>query len=287
MSMRNIALILEYDGSLFHGWQSQKNAVAISDVVGAAVANLDKAPARIVGASRTDAGVHAKGQVANFFTESGIPAEKYAYALNAILPAGVVCARSFEVSPDFHSRFSAKGKTYSYLILNKRHPSALYRNRAWHVPLPLDIDAMRSAADLLVGEKDFRAFMSSGSPVNSTVRTIYRLELAVLPYDNYGETPDVICGSAHNSDVTGRAAGETFECAGRFIRLTIEGNGFLYNMARIIAGTLVYVGQDKLNNDDVARALRCGDRRMSGKTAPPQGLCLERVMYNRALCTAR
>ena len=323
--MRNIVLILEYDGRLFHGWQSQANAAAVYDIVKAALCSLGAAPVRLAGASRTDAGVHAAGQVANFYTKSGIPAGKFAYALNSKLPDGIACSGSSEAAPGFHARFSAVGKTYSYTVLNRRHPSALSAGRAWHVPLPLDIGAMREAAGLLVGEHDFRAFMSTGSPVSSTVRTIYKLEVCASPLpaafagvpSAFADIPAAFAGPpgvsplpadfagipaafagihgipAAFAGITGAslphgdfarspgvAAGAANSAAdGSAVRLLVEGNGFLYNMVRIIAGTLVYVGQGKLSPAGVAAALSSGDRTAAGKTAPPHGLCLERVMY--------
>lgn len=336
--MRNIALRLEYDGRLFHGWQSQINAPTVQDTVAAAIRKLDgcaavaapvslcdtvAAPVRLIGASRTDTGVHARGQVANFHTESNIPADKYSYALNTVLPEGVVCIQSTEAPADFHARFCATEKTYSYLILNRRPPSALYRDRAWHIPLTLDISAMRRAAALLTGEHDFRAFMSTGSPVKSTVRTITRLEIITCAADatdtaysatdiGAGTSADIAdaaadtatdisvaiasatdipvagtgigTGIADTSDPAGAAASDTsYPAAGtgvdRLIRIIISGNGFLYNMVRIITGTLVYVGQHKLDTADVRAALTTGLRESAGKTAPPQGLCLERVNY--------
>ena len=305
---RNIILVLEYDGSLFHGWQSQINAAAVQDIVTGAVRRLDgEPPERLTGASRTDAGVHAKGQVVNFFTNSRIPADKYAYALNTVLPPGIACVRSAEAAPDFHARFSAKGKIYTYLILNRRQPSPLYRNRAWHIPLPLDAGLMRESARLLVGEHDFKAFMSAGSPVSSTVRTVTRLDLdlfranALDPYASCAPGPYPSCAFASSpfcapvpfpSCVPGPfpscalasspfCASDPFpSIAGTFIRMTVEGNGFLYNMVRIIAGTLVYVGQGRLYAGEVTRALDSGNRAAAGKTAPAHGLYLERVIYD-------
>jgi tRNA pseudouridine38-40 synthase len=247
VTRRNIALLLEYDGVPFHGWQSQANAKAVQDIVAGAICRLDGAKSvKLNGASRTDAGVHARGQVASFFTESAIPAGKYAFALNTLLPPGVCCAGSAEAPPDFHARFSATGKQYSYRILNRRFPSALLRDRAWHVPLPLDIGAMAAAAGQIVGERDFRAFMASGSPVNSTVRTVWELSVE--------QDGDIVC-------------------------ISVAGNGFLYNMVRIIAGTLAYVGLGKIEAAAVGQILHDGARDAAGKTAPPQGLCLERVLY--------
>ena len=291
--MRNVALVIEYDGSLFHGWQSQKNAHAIQDAVIAAVSCLDGAPRRVVGASRTDAGVHARGQVAHFWTDSNIPADKYAYALNTVLPAGITCVSSSEAATDFHARFSVKSKVYSYLILNRRFPSALYRNYAWHVPLPLDVQKMREAAQLFVGVHDFRAFMSTGSPVESTVRGISRLEISVdqtgaphpvpapkpatAPQPTPAPQPAPLLHPAPVLQPTHTPL--PHDTPGSFITFTIEGKSFLYNMVRIITGTLVYVGQGRLGLDGVKQALSSGRRESAGKTAPPQGLCLEYIKY--------
>jgi len=286
--VRNIALILEYDGRYFHGWQSQirsqsrlhsssppdASAAAlptVQDAVCDALRKLDGAPPRLIGAGRTDAGVHARGQVANFITRSRIPAAKYAYALNTVLPAGVSCVGSFETELSFNARFSAKSKVYSYTILNRRLPSALYRYRAWHVPLPLDVASMREAALLFIGEHDFRAFMSAGSPVKSTIRNVIRLDIEIVP-DAQSSIINLI--TAPDPDKRTLFFGKP-----SFIRLTIEGNGFLYNMVRIITGTLVYVGQGRLGLCDVANALASGGRASAGKTAPPHGLCLEYVNY--------
>jgi tRNA pseudouridine38-40 synthase len=244
--------------------------------------------------------------VANFFTESSIPAEKYAYALNTLLPEGICCAGSAEAPPEFHSRFSAKGKAYSYRILNRRFPSALLRDRAWHVPMALDVGAMRAAAARLVGKRDFAAFMSSGSPVKSTVRTVWGLavERGGVSGDS-GPRTDSGCGCDGNArtdsgaggdgGVSGASAASADNRAGGdvgigdaradsadsgdIVELRVSGDGFLYNMVRIMAGTLVYVGLGKIGAEGVESALRGRARDAAGKTAPPQGLCLERVFY--------
>jgi tRNA pseudouridine38-40 synthase len=292
--MRNIALLLEYDGSRFHGWQSQTNAPTVQALVAAAISRLDGRPTSLVGASRTDAGVHARGQVAHFFTESRIPAEKYAYALNALLPEGINCVGSREATPDFHARFSAVGKAYSYQILNRRFPSALLRERVWHVPLPLELDAMRAAAALFVGEHDFSAFMSTGSPVKTTVRTIFSLTVEAggeretrpsepsrpcefsAPCQPHRSSP---CQPHRSSPCQSRGSAPCPPFEPGLIRVNVSGDGFLYNMVRIIVGTLVYAGLGKLGAKEVAGALASGARDEAGKTAPPQGLFLERVWY--------
>jgi tRNA pseudouridine38-40 synthase len=244
--VRNIKLLLEYDGSEYHGWQSQINAAAVHDILKAAVIKLTGEETSLVGAGRTDAGVHALGQTANFHTSSSIPADRFAYALNSMLPEDLVIKHSCEVGPDFHSRFSAKGKKYRYLIYNSSFRSPLLRNRAFHITSPLDADGMRKAAQFFVGTHDFSAFRATGGSAVSPVRTIFHSE---LKKDN-----DLI----------------TFE---------ISGDGFLYNMVRIIAGTLAEVGLGRISPDAVPGIIEGRDRKRAGRTAPPQGLYLVEVYY--------
>ncbi len=245
--MRNIKLTIEYDGTNYHGWQVQKNAVTVQEKVEKAVSQLLGAQTGVVGCSRTDVGVHAYGQVAHFYTESGIPGEKFSYALNNFLPGDIVIQKSEEVPEDFHARYSSKGKKYRYLIHNSAHQSALMRNRACHVRPELDFEQMRKAAAHFVGELDFAAFQATGGQVRSTVREIYSMS-AVKKEDN-------------------------------LIELEVTGNGFLYNMVRIIAGTLVYVGMGKLKESDIPGIISGLDRTKAGKTAPAQGLYLMEIYY--------
>lgn len=244
--MRNIKLTIEYDGTAFSGWQSQNNARAVQDVVANAVRELTGEDCKLVGASRTDAGVHALGQTANFFTSSKIPADKFSYALNTVLPADVTIRSSEEADAGFHSRFSAKGKKYRYLMFNSRLPSALLRDRAYHVPLPLNIDWMKDAAGCFLGKHDFSAFRATGSSVRTSERTITHISLVKN---------------------------------GELIEFEISGDGFLYNMVRIIAGTLVYVGLGKIKSSEIPLILESRDRERAGKTAPAQGLYLVEVFY--------
>lgn len=244
--MRNIKLTVEYDGTNYHGWQSQTNALAIQDVLQRAVDKLTGEKCNLTGSSRTDVGVHALGHVSNFATESKIPSDKFPYALNALLPDDVVVKKAEEVSADFHSRFCAKGKKYRYLVYNSKHPSALLRNRAYFMSRPLDTEQMRRAAECFIGKHDFKAFMASGSDIKSTERNISSVDLSWKD--------DII----------------TFE---------ITGDGFLYNMVRIIAGTLVEVGFGKISADDIPGIIKEGDRRKSGRTAPAHGLYLVEVYY--------
>lgn len=244
--MRNIKLLIEYEGTKYHGWQSQINALAIQDVIRNALKKLTDEDVNLTGSSRTDVGVHAFGQVANFLTESSIPADKFSHALNAVLPGDIVIKGSEEVDKDFHSRYNSKGKKYRYLIHNSIYPSALLRNRAFHVKYDLDADLMDKASKYFIGEHDFSAFKSTGSSVKSSERTITEATVS--------KSEDII----------------EFE---------IAGNGFLYNMVRIITGTLIDVGVGKIAPDDITAIIDSKDRKQAGKTAPAHGLYLVEVYY--------
>lgn len=245
--MRRIRLTVEYDGTDYAGWQRQENALAVQEVVERALARLTGEKAALTGASRTDAGVHALGQTAHFDTMSRIPAEKFSYALNTLLPGDVRISDSREVSPDFHARFSARGKRYRYQIDSAPHAGALTRKTHWHVIYPLDLALMREEAQTLLGRHDFRAFAASGSTVKDAVREIHRAEI--------------------------------LQCGREFV-FWVEGTGFLYNMVRILAGTLVGVGSGKMAPGAFARALQTGDRLCLGVTAPAHGLTLMQVYYD-------
>lgn len=245
--MRNIKLTIEYEGTNYHGWQVQKNAVTVQECVEKALSRLLEDKTGVVGCSRTDVGVHAYGQVAHFFTEAAIPGEKFSYALNNLLPADIVVQKSEEMPENFHARYSSKGKRYRYLICNSPHQSALMRNRACHVRPELDFEQMRKAAVHFTGEHDFAAFQATGGQVRSTVREIY--STAVKRRED------------------------------SLIELEVTGNGFLYNMVRIIAGTLIYVGMGKLAESDIPGIISGLDRTRAGKTAPAQGLYLMEIYY--------
>ncbi len=241
-----IKLTIEYDGTAYAGWQRQENALAVQQVIEEALTKLTRARVVITGASRTDAGVHALGQTAHFDTESRIPPDKYAFALNTMLPADIRIRKSEAVSEDFHARFSNKGKRYRYLIYQSPHAGALNRNTHAHVIYPLDDEKMRRELTALIGTHDFAAFAASGSVVKDTVRTIYSASLA--------------------------RRGDELE-------LLVEGSGFLYNMVRIIAGTLISVGAGRLEEGAFARAIQSGNRLDLGVTAPAHGLTLMEVYY--------
>jgi tRNA pseudouridine38-40 synthase len=244
--MRNVKLIIEYDGTNYHGWQSQINALTVQDVIQEAIKKLTGEQCSLIGSSRTDVGVHAMGQVANFHNTSTIPPERFSYALNSVLPDDIVIRKSEEVDTNFHSRYCAKGKKYRYLIYNCTQPSALMRNRAYHVPCKLDLQLMQQAALHFLGKHDFSSFRASGSSVKTSERTIHHV--SVKKDEN-------------------------------LISFEISGDGFLYNMVRIIAGTLVEVGRGRIAPDDIPSIICSRNRSKAGKTAPPQGLYLVEVYY--------
>lgn len=244
---RNIMLTLEYDGTDWHGWQVQQNARTIQGELEQALAKITGEAIRLTGSSRTDAGVHALGQVCNFRTTSRIPLERIPFALNANLPASIVVRAAKAVPAEFHARFQASGKRYKYKIRNSHIPSALQRNFCWRVPGQLDLTAMQQAASFLQGRHDFKAFQAAGSPVTNTVRNL-------------------ICLRVTRTSCTDLAI-----CA--------IGDGFLYNMVRILVGTLVQVGLGKRLASDMPLILSQRDRLLAGPTAPPHGLYLEKVYY--------
>lgn len=244
--MPNIKLTIQYDGTNYAGWQKQKNADSIQEEIEKAIRLITGEVVNLIGAGRTDRGVHSKGQVANFITKSQIPAERFKYALNSKLPTDISIVESEIVPDNFHSRYDAIGKRYRYIIYNGEIRNPLYRNYVYHVPYKLDFDAMKNSIGYFLGTHDFSAFMASNSSVKSTIRTINSLSL---------EKKDDL------------------------IFLTIDGNGFLYNMVRIIVGTLVEVGTGRINGESIPSIIESKDRSNAGHTAPAQGLCLEKVYY--------
>ncbi len=244
--MRNLMLKLEYDGTNYHGWQRQDNAITIQEVIEKALYKITGEELSVNGCSRTDTGVHANGYVCNFLSDNTIPADKMPYALKSVLPRDIVALSCEQVPEDFHARYSARGKKYKYRIINRVFSSPFHRNYTYHWPYPLDFRLMQRGARHFIGEHDFRAFMASGNSVKSTIRTIFDAQL-------YKEEDEII-----------------FE---------ISGNGFLYNMVRIIMGTLLYVGSGRIDEGIVADIINSGDRTRAGMTVPPQGLYLAEVYY--------
>ena len=241
-----IKLCLSYDGTDFCGWQRQQNGVSVQQTVEDAVYSLTGEKVTVTASGRTDAGVHAKGQVAHFDTNANIPPEKFYKALNTFLPNGVKALSSEKASDNFNARKNAKRKTYEYslylsdteLPLKERYGTRVYGN--------IDIEKMRSAARLIEGEHDFKAFSATGGSVKTTVRTVY---------------------------------GITVEKSGEDIKITVCGSGFLYNMVRIIAGALVKAGKGEISESDILKALETGNRELLGETLPAKGLCLLKVEY--------
>jgi tRNA pseudouridine38-40 synthase len=240
-------LLIEYDGTNYCGWQRQKNAASIQETLENAISQITKEDIQVTGCSRTDTGVHAKGFVGNFYSESKIPEDKFKDALNSRLPKDIVILESNEVNMDFHSRYHCKGKTYSYTILNSRLPKAIGRNYVYHYKNSLNLEAMQYGAKFLIGKHDFSAFRNIGSSVKTSVRNITELQV--------------------------------FKEEDGLIKFVISADGFLYNMVRIIVGTLLEVGIGKIAPGSVESILLSKDRTKAGVSVPPQGLCLEKVYY--------
>jgi tRNA pseudouridine38-40 synthase len=243
-------LTIAYDGTAYQGWQLQKIGLGVQEKVEEALARLFPSRPRVHSSSRTDTGVHALGMVVHFLVsrdECSMTPQKLSLALNAWLPEDVRVFRVARAAPDFHARFSATGKQYRYFVWNHPAMNPLLRHSAWHVPRALDLDEMRSAASRFVGEHDFQAFATnSGHSKKSTVRDVWRCDV---------------------------------KKSGPLLTFTIEGDGFLYKMCRGIVGTLVQVGLSKFSGETVGKLLAKKDRRLTGMTAPAQGLVLWRVFY--------
>lgn len=245
---RRIFLQVAYDGTNYHGWQIQKNAVSVEGVLQKALQELLQENIELIGASRTDAGVHAMGNVAVFDTDTRIPAEKIAYAVNRYLPEDIVVQSSKAVPNDFHPRYADSRKTYEYRILNTRFPNPILQKYMHFYYGKLDVESMKKAAGYIVGEHDFASFCAAGAQVQTTVRRVYSMDV--------GREKDVIT-------------------------LSICGNGFLYNMVRIIAGTLIEVGSGKIPPEQMKEIIDGCDRSLAGATAPAKGLHLVRIDYER------
>ncbi len=245
--MRNIKLTIEYDGKEFNGWQRQPNKLNIQGTIEKAIERITKEPVELNASGRTDAGVHALGQVANFKTNSNLPIEKMSIAINTNLKKSIRIQHAEEVDERFHSRLSCKRKTYRYIINNSKYGTAIHRNLETHIPQKLNIEKMQEAAKYFEGEHDFKAFKASGTSNKNSVRTIYKAEVKKMPEEK--------------------------------IYIELTGNGFLYNMVRIIAGTLVDVGLEKIEPEEIKNIIKKQKRELAGKTMPPYGLYLVKVEY--------
>lgn len=253
--MKRVKLVVAYDGTNYRGWQIQKNGETIESMLNRALQELTGEEIHVMGASRTDSGVHAMGNVAVFDTEARMAGEKFVYALNQRLPEDIRIQHSCEVAPDFHPRYQETVKTYEYRILNREFPLPSYRLNTYFTYYPLDVQRMQQAAAVLTGEHDFKSFCAAGAQVKTTVRTVYDLQV---------------------------------QKDGDLITIRITGNGFLYNMVRIIAGTLMKVGSGEWEPEYVKEILDAHDRRLAGPTAPAKGLTLMEILFkgdNRAAGT--
>lgn len=244
--MKRVKLIVAYDGTNYCGWQIQINGITVEEVLNKVLTDLLGVETAVIGASRTDSGVHAMANVAVFDTDSKIPGEKFSFALNQRLPNDIRIQSSKEVAPDWHPRFCNSTKTYEYKILNRRFDMPLCRLYTHFVYMPLDVEKMKAAAEYIVGEHDFASFCSSGSQVESTVRTVYSLEVS------------------RENDI---------------ISIRISGNGFLYNMVRIIVGTLMKVGLGVYPPEHMREIIEAKDRNAAGPKAPACGLTLVGIDY--------
>ena len=229
------------------GWQKQPNKLNIQGTIEKAIELVTKQKVDLNASGRTDAGDHAKGQVANFKTDCKIPIEKFAIAINTNLKKSIRIIKAEEVEERFHSRLSCKRKTYRYVINNSEYGTAIYRNLETHIPMKLNVDRMNEAAKYFEGEHDFKAFKASGTSSKNSVRTIYKAEVIKMPEER--------------------------------IYIELTGSGFLYNMVRIISGTLVDVGIGKIEPEDIPNIIKEQKRELAGKTLPPQGLYLMNVEY--------
>lgn len=247
MTINNFKLVIEYDGSAYCGWQIQPNGPTIQELIEKALQRMTRCKVNLIGSGRTDAGVHALGQTANFTCDTNIDAQAFQNGLNSLLPDDIVIRSCSQVDERFHARFDAKAKTYRYRILNSPLPEAIGRQYQWWIRTPLDVDAMIKGLGHLIGKRDFKAFEATGSPRAHTIRHVMRADI--------------------------RCEGKTR------LLFDIQAEGFLRYMVRNIAGTLVEVGKGNLKPGDIVSILESRDRGQAGMTAPAYGLCLIEVLY--------
>jgi tRNA pseudouridine38-40 synthase len=245
--MRNIKLIVEYDGTAYCGWQRQKNGLSIQQLLEEAICRITGEESRVIGSGRTDAGVHALGQVAHFHTTSRLGERNILMGINSLLPGDIAVREAREVDPSFHARFDVVSKVYIYKICNRPVRPALERNRAWFIWFPLDLEGIEGALELFHGVHDFTSFCSTHTDSTDHIRTIFDIGLKT---DNSG-----------------------------MIQISLEADGFLRYMVRSIIGALVDIGRGRRSREDLAGILEAKDRRRAGLTAPPQGLFLKEVRY--------
>ena len=272
--MRRIMLTVAFDGTNYSGWQIQPNKETIEGVLNRELSRLLNEEIKVVGASRTDSGVHAEGAVCVFDTESKIPGDKFSYAINQTLPEDIRVRNSKEVDITFHPRRVNSRKTYRYRIRHDEFPNPLDARYSYHVYTKLDIEAMRKACEFIKGKHDFKSFCSVHTDVDTTVRTVYDVHIDVTPDKKLLQMSGLMKSAGESGAM--RSGGES--AAGRIrpeiIDIYVTGNGFLYNMVRIIAGTLIEVGQGKIKPEEIPAIIEACDREKAGPTAPAKGLTL-------------
>ncbi|MBE0426757.1 MAG: tRNA pseudouridine(38-40) synthase TruA [Nitrospirae bacterium] len=256
--MRKIRLVIEYDGTAYRGWQIQKKELmTVQGIIEDRISGLTGEKLRVIGASRTDAGVHAFGQVAAFRTKSRLDTETIKRALNALLPLDIRIIDVFEAEDSFSPRYSAVRKSYFYVVANQRESTAFLFRYAWLVQQPLDLKSMIKASKVLIGTHDFSTFMGTGSSIKNTVREIFSLNI-----EKFNQIDFMTVGMT-----------------GEFIKISIEADGFLRHMVRNIVGTLVETGRGNFSESSMMEILAARNRRLAGPTAPPNGLYLEKIIY--------
>lgn len=284
--------VISYLGTRYVGWQRQLNGLSVQEVLENALEKTFGTPMQATASGRTDAGVHAEGQVVHFDADTTIPTEKIPFAVNTHLPDDISMLKCEIVDSDFNARFSAKRKTYCYKLYISKHRLPLLEPTHEQVVVPLDLTAMQECAKVIEGEHDFKCFEASGSVVKNTVRTVFSIDIDVKPLSVAHTTINEENSekNSNENDILNRLNNNEYpECAedtsqnislmNAEVEISVTGNGFLYNMVRIIAGTLVYVGIGKLTVDDVKGIIASGDRKRAGKTLSAKGLHLVKVVY--------
>lgn len=258
--MKNIKLTLEYDGTNYSGWQIQRDPHrSIQKILYDCILKVSGEGVKLISSGRTDSGVHALGQVVNFKTESKMEGPVWKRAINSLLPEDITVLKSEDVETTFHSRFDAKSRVYSYIILNQESQSAFLRNYTYHIPFPLDLDRMKRASSAILGEHDFSSFRASSCSAKRPIRRII----------------DIIIGN----EIMAKIPWVSYSTEGNIITITIEATAFLHHMARNIIGTLIEIGRGRFGLEKMAEIIQAKDRTKAGPTAPPHGLYLVTVKY--------
>lgn len=279
--MKRIKLIVAYDGTDYSGWQIQPNKETIEGVLNRELSRLLNEEIKVIGASRTDSGVHAEGAVCVFDTESRIPGEKVSYALNQSLPNDIVIRKSEEVAPDFHPRKVPCRKTYRYSIWHDEFMKPTNQRYTHWVYTKLDLEAMNEACKYFEGKHDFKSLCSVHTDVENTERTIYDVHIEITPERSVLQASGLVKTSIKDGGVTNSQTKNYKPRGPQQIDIYVTGNGFLYNMVRIIAGTLIDVGQGRIKAEDIPDIIDGKNRQLAGQTAPAKGLTLVGYLYKK------